>query len=288
MAIPMPLGFKVFPNIGRLAVEFAFGGPEKSAARQLGKLLMTLADAFNPLGGAQDIGQMAAPTVIDPIAALMTNKDWNGRPIYRENVNGLDPQPGHAMAKDSSSTPARGLARAINAITGGTEYRPGAWSPTPDQIDYVVGQLTGGLGRELLKANQTVASTFTGDELPPYKIPLVGRLYGNTRGSAGHSGAFYENVKTLNELENELKGRQRNDQDVDALFRQEPLMGLILLGNNAENVVRRLRGERRQIVERGDPDSKDRIREVDAEITETMSDLNREVSRARREPAPAN
>ena len=288
VAIPMPLGFKVFPNIGRLAVEFAFGGPEKSATRQLGKLLMTFADAFNPLGGAQNIGQMAAPTVIDPIAALMTNKDWNGRPIYRENVNGLDPQPGHAMAKDSSSTPARGLARAINAITGGTEYRPGAWSPTPDQIDYVVGQLTGGLGRELLKANQTVASTFTGDELPPYKIPLVGRLYGNTRGSAGHSGAFYENVKTLNELENELKGRQRNDQDVDALFRQEPLMGLISLGNNAENVVRRLRGERRQIVERRDPDSKDRIREVDAEITETMSDLNREVSRARREPAPAN
>ena len=55
------------------------------------------------------------------------------------------------MAKDSASTVGKGLSKAINAVTGGTEYRPGAWSPTPDQIDFVIGQLTGGIGRELLK-----------------------------------------------------------------------------------------------------------------------------------------
>lgn len=285
VSLPMPLGFHVLPNIGRTAVEMAFGPQDKSAARRLGSLLATFLDAFNPLGGAQDIGQMVAPTVIDPVVALMENKDWTGRPIYRENPNALDPQPGHAMAKDSASTPARGLAKAINAVTGGTEFRPGAWSPTPDQIDYVVGQLTGGLGRELLKVNQTVAAQFTGDELPAHKVPLLGRLYGNTRGTAGQSSRFYENVKTLNELENEIKGRQRVGRDTEEVFRSEPLAELIGAGNAAEVRVRELRKERRAAAELAEPGYRDRLRELDATIAEAMRDLNVQVAEIRRAAA---
>ena len=285
--IPMPLGFKLFPNIGRLATEFAFGGADKPAGRQLGKLLLSFVDAFNPLGGAQDLGQLAAPTVLDPVVALMENKDWTGRPIYREDRNQLDPQPGHTLAKDSASTVGRGLAVAINRITGGTEYRPGAWSPTPDQLDYVMGQLTGGLGRELLKLNQTVAAPFTGDELPPHKIPLVGRLYGNTRGAAGQSERFYENLKLLNGLENEVKGRDRNDQDADAFIEGEPLTSLIGAGNDAERQVRALRAERRKVVEQNEPDHREQLREIDERIAEVMAELNAAVSRVRKTGAPA-
>lgn len=287
VALPMPLGFHVFPNIGRVAVEMALGPQDKSLGRRLGSLLMVFADAFNPLGGAQDLGQLAAPTVIDPIVALMENRDWTGRPIYRENPNGLDPKPGHAMARDSASTPARALAKAINMITGGTEYRPGAWSPTPDQIDYVVGQLTGGLGREVLKANQTIASQFTGDELPPHKVPLIGRLYGNTRGTSGHSGRFYDNVKALNELENEIKGRERAGRDTEEVFRSEPLAELVGVGNTAEARVRALRAERRAVAELAEPGYRDELREIDASIGEAMRELNQQVAEARRRLAAA-
>jgi hypothetical protein len=285
VSIPMPLGFNVFPNIGRIATEFALGGSEKSLGRQIGKLLMALTEAFNPLGGSQNLGQMVAPTVVDPVVALMQNRDWTGKQIYRQNANGLDPQPGHRMTKDSASTPSRALAEAINRITGGTEYRPGAWSPTPDQLDYVFGQLTGGLGRELLKVNQTAAATVTGDELPPYKIPLVGRLYGNTRGPSGQSEKFYENVKQLNEIENEYKGRARNGQSLDALVDSEPLVRLIGLGNGSENLVRKLREQRRRVVERKDPGYQDQVRDIDTRIGETMARLNAEVAKARREAA---
>lgn len=285
VSIPMPLGFHVFPNIGRLATEFAFGDSRKTAGRQLGKLLTTLADAFNPLGGSQNLGQLVAPTVIDPVVALMENRDWTGRPIYREDRNPMDPQPGHALAKDSASTPSRALAVVINRITGGTEYRPGAWSPTPDQLDYIVGQLTGGLGRELLKLNQTVTAPFTGDELPPHKVPLLGRLYGNTRGAAGQSGEFYENVKLLNELENEVKGRERNNQDAEGFMASEPLTGLIGTGNAAERDVRELRAARRSIVEQAEPGHREQLREIDEQIGEIMKQLNAEVSRVRRRGA---
>ena len=79
------------------------------------------------------------------------------------------------------------IAKAIDTISGGTANQPAAWSPTPDQIDYVIGQLTGGVGREIGKLAQTIAATFTGDELTAHKIPLLGRLYGGTQGVSAQS-----------------------------------------------------------------------------------------------------
>lgn len=277
----MPLGFHVFPNVGRVAVEMAFASRGKTKAAHIGSLLQSILDAFNPIGGSQNLAQMAAPTVIDPFVALMENRDWTGRPIYRDNSNPLDPQPGHAMTKDSASTPSRLLARAINDVTGGTEFRPGAWSPTPDQLDYLIGQLTGGLGRELLKVNQAIAAPLTGDELPAHKVPLLGRIYGNTRGLSGQSGTFYDNIRQINEIENEIQGLQRTDRDVEELYRSEPLADLVGEADAAERRVRQLRRQRRDAVEQGDPDWREQVREIDAEIVEAMSALNAQVTAAR-------
>jgi hypothetical protein len=282
ITIPMPLGFHVFPNIGRLAVEFAFGENDKSMGRRLGDMLSILVDAFNPLGGAQNLGQMVAPTVIDPVVALMQNRDWTGRAIYREDFSDLDPTPGHARTKDSASSVSRSMARAINAVTGGNEYRPGAWSPTPDQIDYIFGQLTGGLGRELIKANQTATSLVTGDELPPYKVPLLGRLYGNTRGTAGQSQRFYENIRLLNELENEVKGRDRKGDGVEEFEQREPLTGVVHMANEVERRIRELRSERRAVVEDKEPGYQELVERIDWQISDEMTQLNNEVSRVRR------
>lgn len=209
VSLPMPLGFQFLRNIGRLAVEMAVY-KDKTLGKQMTSLFTVLADAFNPLGGSSPALQIAAPTVLDPFVALAQNTDWTGRPIYIEHFNALDPEPGFKRSKDSATPWAKEFAEAINAVTGGTEYTPGAWSPTPDQIDYVIGQLTGGLGREAGKVAATAAAPFTGEELPPHKIPLVGRLYGNTGGASGQSERFYERIREANATENEIKGRVRD------------------------------------------------------------------------------
>ncbi|WP_269848166.1 LPD38 domain-containing protein [Delftia sp. ASV31] len=51
---------------------------------------------------------------------------------------------GGARAKDSTAAPFRWVATAANATTGGNEWRPGAFSPTPEAIEYLFGQITGG------------------------------------------------------------------------------------------------------------------------------------------------
>ncbi len=279
LTIPMPLGFQFLPNIGRLAVEMAVY-KDRTAGRQMASLATVLADAFNPLGGSAPALQIAAPTVLDPFVALAQNKDWTGRPIYVENFNTLNPEPGFKRTKDSATPWAKGLAEAINAITGGTQYVPGGWSPTPDQIDYVIGQLTGGIGREAGKVAATAAAPFTGEELPPYKIPLVGRLYGSTGGTSGQSKAFYERIRQANAAESEIKGRLKDGGGIAAYLQEHPqAVELAALGNAAERQVRELRGIRRGIVNRGEPDAVSRAREVNERMAAVMRGFNRQVER---------
>mgnify|MGYP006188311153 CR=1 FL=1 len=92
-------------------------------------------------------------------------------------------------------------------MTGGNEWRPGAASPTPEAIEYLVEQITGGVGREVNKAVAMTTSAFTGEELAPHQIVLAGRLYGNTRGANGQSNAYHENLKRIHISENEFKAR---------------------------------------------------------------------------------
>jgi hypothetical protein len=274
LSLPLPLGFHFLPNIGRLAVEMMAGGRDHSPARQLGKLLQVLLDAFNPLGGTQSVSQLVTPTVADPAVALAQNQDWTGRPIYRENHNPLNPQPGTALVKDAATPWAKVIAQAMNTISGGTAYQPGAWSPTPDQIDYVLGQLTGGVGREIGKLAQTLTAPFTGDELPAHKVPLLGRLYGSTKGISGESELFYNNIKRLNKIENEYKGRMKAGDDADAYRKQEPLVDQIGLGTQAEAAVSKLRRLRREEQLRADPGWQDRVRQIDQQIEAVMRGLN--------------
>ena len=165
--------------------------------------------------------------------------------------------------------------------SGGSDYTPGRWSPTPDQIDYVIGQLTGGVGRELGKAAQTGAAIagLSNDELPIHKVPLAGRLIGSTAGTSGQSGRFYENIRELNGVEREIKGRVKDGKDVSDYVNSEPLTGLVGYGNQAESRVKMLREHRRLLSNAGDSTG---AREIDVMIAETMKGLNTEMRSARR------
>jgi hypothetical protein len=71
--------------------------------------------------------------------------------------------------------------------------------------------------------------------LPPYKIPLVGRLYGNTGGASGQSERFYERIRQANAAENEIKGRVRAGIAVADYLADHPgAIELAARGNVAE------------------------------------------------------
>lgn len=274
ISIPMPLGFHVIPSIGRIATEFALSGfkdPHKKALA----LTSIFADSFNPIGNAGLSMQTLAPTALDPLVALTENRDYTGKPIARESSNKAIP--GHALGKDTATTVAKLLSEGINLVSGGGQYTSGVFSPTPDQIDYLIGQATGGVGRELSKVEQTALATARGEELPTYKIPLAGRFFGNAASQASEGSVFYANAERLNRIETEIKGLQKDGKTAEAaaLKRSSSEAYLITMANQAERQIQKLRTQKRELVKAGAP--REAVKEIEARVTATMARLNRAV-----------
>lgn len=271
LTIPMPLGFHVLPNLGRIPAEFALSGFSKPAEHVL-KLVGLFSDTFNPIGNAGLSMQTLAPTVLDPLAALAENKDFSGRAIAKESFNKMTP--GHALARDTASLPALWLAEGINYLTGGTRHVRGALSPTPDQIDYLVGQVTGGVGREATKAMQTAQATASGDDLPAHKVPLLGRFYGNADSQSAKQAAFYRHLDEVARHAEQVKGLRLEGKGAEALaYAQEhPQARLHMAARAAQRQIKDMRERRRELEQQGA--SREEVRALEQRMTQRMERFN--------------
>lgn len=274
LTLPMPLGFNAIPSLGRILTEWALSGGDKTQERLVHILDMVL-NVTNPIGNAGLSLQTIAPTVIDPLAALAENKDFTGRPIAREDFNSLNPTAGFTRSRDKAWDFSVAIARAINWITGGNDYKQGAISPTADQLEYLAGQFTGGVGREIIKAGTTADSLLTGEDLPTYKIPLVGRFIGDSTGQASQGAEFYANVRTMNEYQNEIKGIVSQGGDVTAFMADHPEARMAKVADLALKQVQNLRKQQRALKEAGD--SREQVTIIDERITAIMARLNENI-----------
>jgi hypothetical protein len=279
LTIPMPLGLNVIPNTSRVLTEWALSG-FRDTPRRVGEITGAFLEMFNPIGNAGWSVQTIAPTFADPLVALSENRDWTGKPIAKEDRSATDPTPGYTRAKDTASEFSKAMSYYLNLATGGTRYQPGLVSPTPDQLDYLIGQITGGVGRELLKIEQTVTSRVTGEELPPYKVPILGRFYGDTRSASSEANRFYANLTRINGHEAEIKGRRKNRENAAEYLAENPEARLVGLANDAERQVSELRRRKRELLERDAP--AESIKLLEARIQARMKRLNDRV-RAMRE-----
>ena len=271
VSIPMPLGFHVIPNTSRVLTEWALSG-WKNPAKRVTQITGALLDAFNPIGNAGWSMQTLAPTAVDWLAALAENKDWTGKRIALEDRSDLAPTPGYTRAKETSTWLSKQMAYYLNLASGGTKYKKGELSLTPDQIDYLIGFATGGVGRELMKAEQTATSAVTGEDLPPYKVPLLGRFYGDAESKAAESNRFYENLRRMNEHEAEIKGRRENRENPGEYRAENPESRLIFLANKTERDVQKMRQRRREMLEKGA--SKESIQLIEQRIAARMKRFN--------------
>lgn len=265
VSYPLPLGFNAIPSVGRLMAEaLIWGRPLNKAEKALGMLV----DIFSPVGGYATLLQAMTPTALDPIVALAENRDWTGRAIYQTDVNPLRPTPGFTRARDVATPWARGLAEVLNYATLGTDYTPGAFSPTPDAIDYLIGQATGGIGREIGRAAQTASAIATGESLPVRKIPLVGRFIGTTTDTATIRDRFYRAILAINLASAELQGLRDARGDVAGYLRAHREAILSGYASTALHHVQQLQRRRRELIRGGAP--REQIASIEAQIRALM------------------
>jgi hypothetical protein len=274
--IPMPLGLHVFPAFGRIITEgvLAYRRTGNADAGKRGiQLLGVMADAFNPLGSGFSTLALS-PTLADPIFAISGNKDSFGIPIAKED-RGTNPTPGYTRSRDTATSVSKWVSEFLNKASGGTKYQKGEISPTPDQLDFLAGQLTGGVGREIMKVEQMIESKFTGEKVPEYKKPIIGKIYGDTKSDPAISNKFYRNITKMAEFEHEIVGRAKNKEDVQAFIKEHPESVLWKGANNVENDISELNRMRREMRERKRP--KEDIEKLDRKRYEIMQMFNNRV-----------
>jgi hypothetical protein len=247
ITIPMPLGFNVIPNTSRVMTEWVLSG-YKDTPKRVGQITGALLETFNPIGNSGWSVQTIAPTIVDPLVALAENRDFTASFIAKQ------------------------MSYFLNRASGGTDFKPGLFSPTPDQIDYLIGQATGGVGREVLKIEQSVTGVIKKEEVAPNKIPIVGRFYGDANATANISGKYYDNLTMLNKHEAEIEGRKKRGEKLDEYYKDNPEARLYKKANDVESDVARLRKRLKTLKERKASD--ETIKLVNTQITAKMKRLN--------------
>jgi hypothetical protein len=280
VTLPMPLGLNALFNAGRHGME-AMLHPENFGAHVV-DAIMDIPQAFNPLGGTPNALLNMTPAVGDVPVALLQNKDAFGRPIYREDRDPRRPTPGYTRHKEGTSDTGIWIAKQLNDLTGGNEYRPGLINWTGDQIDYVFGQTTGGIGREVGKAGQFAFGAETSEERPWYKVPLAGKFVGDLKETAAVRNQLYSVSAELNTLNAEVEGlrEDRRFDEAKAFAAEHPELaarGKVEAYFNQEGKLRKARAAARA---EGDLD---KAKVIDTQLREKSTKLLAEIKRAKGE-----
>ncbi len=271
---PMPFGFSIFPNLGRLFVEsLSRLSKGKDVTDQFVNTITMLANSFNPLGGG-GLLQTIAPTVLDPIAALAENRDAFGRPISRES-RGTAPKPGYTLSRDPSMSISQFLAEFVNTVTFGNADKRGLLSPTADQIDYLAGQIGGGVYRELSRAGKYAGSVIDGTDVPESQVPIAGKIVGNINSPQAISQRFYKNVVAMSEHEDAIKGRIKRRESVSEYMRDNPEASMWRRANALEVQISKLNATRREKIQKDAPVAE--IKKIDDQKTRMMKQFNADV-----------
>jgi Large polyvalent protein associated domain 38 len=217
--IPYPLGLHVIPNTGRVLSELALNGG-KDIGKRTGSAVGEIAGAFNPLGGGNIFEMDGAlktvlPTLIDPFIEMGFNRNFAGNSIQREGYGDeRDNRPGVARTKESTMKTTTGqaymgISKAINTLTGGTDYERGMASPTPEMVRYMAQTVGGGVLREIEKTINSSTAASRGEQVKPSGIPVLGRFYGEVDDNQVQMSRYYTASNNIAKLSSTIKAMEK-------------------------------------------------------------------------------
>ena len=200
ITIPLPHEVRPFYGMGELAFSCLMG--KETVENALSKSVQGFASLL-PLDYTGNAGNMAVnftPTIAQPFAQLVVNKDYFGKPIYRKNdYNKLDPEWTKAY-KGTNAFLVSG-AKWLNEATGGDNVKSGLVDINPAVIEHIFESYLGGMGKTVNKTAKTFSMLWDKEAREWRNVPVV--------------SSFYQ------EAEERTSGSQLNREYFDALDKAE-------------------------------------------------------------------
>ena len=239
--IPLAYGLNVFFGVGRAAGEMQRGRRWEEASSAL---LMTIADAFNPVGGTNSFMNFVAPTWLDPAVDIERNKNFANRPIY-PNENPFGPEEADNTEFWPSTTAGwRGAATFLNKISGGDEVVPGAADFHPETLRYLAGVFTGAAGSFVERTEGMAEKMVRGEPIETNEIPLVRKVVG-AKPSWYDKAAYYARVNEIEQFDHYVKQYREDGLDDQADAFEEAHGDVLDLAKPAKKAKKQMRGIRK-------------------------------------------
>jgi len=247
--VPMPYGYNVFANAGRTVAEILRRGGDRwqeSGAN----LIVSVVDAFNPVGGTESLLNFIAPTAIDPIVDLTQNRDFSGRPIQPEQNPFGPPTPDHLNYFSSVGPHWRAVTDTLAQMTGGDDVRPGAIDVSPETLEYMSGVVFGAAGGFVDRIASLGGKALDADaEITANDLPMTRKVLGQKPGWYD-KGAYYERIRRVEQAVDYAKGYLEGD-DMDGfeayVDRHEKVLSIEPAMKEAEREMRKIRKARRTV-----------------------------------------
>lgn len=187
-----------------------------------------------------------------------------------------DTRPGFQRAKEATlrSTTGQaylGISKAINTMTGGTDYEKGLASPTPEMVRHLAQTAGGGVLREFEKTLDSSVKAMTGEKVKMSGIPVLGRFYGEVDDDQVQASRYYDKGRTIDKLQASLKAAQAAGDGAAMLklIEENPELGLARAHDQVQRDIAKLNKAAISTVD--DPAT---IKAIDQARVDTMRSLN--------------
>ena len=171
--IPLPQEARAIFGIGELGMSYS-SGKENKTPMELAQTIAGQISQVMPLDLMDDSGATHAlmPSLAKPFFEAQTNHSWMGRPIWK------DTDYNKAMPDWTKAYKATGggyvwLAKELNALTGGDDYKQGWVNINPAKLEYMLKGYLGGLytaADQIIKSSETA---FGDREFSMRDVPLL-------------------------------------------------------------------------------------------------------------------
>ncbi|MBQ1227462.1 MAG: hypothetical protein IIX79_05180, partial [Alistipes sp.] len=207
LTISLPHEMRPFYGIGELFLSALTG--HETWENALKKATTSFAELL-PIDFTGNGGNLLinfTPSAVQPIAQVLANEDYFGKPIYRKNdYNEMDPEWTKAY-KGTNETLVDAM-EFLNKITGGNAVKSGTIDLNPAVLEHLAEGYLGGLGKTINKTAKTFAMLWNEDYRSTRNIPVVGGFLTSTDGRK-HDNSYSKLMEEYREVDHLYTGYKK-------------------------------------------------------------------------------